>query len=262
MTRVLVVWEDAYCESLGAPVKRAVQAQGAPDEIARPMVVRHTSRGNARFARYVRDTWPLARARGVPLDARPIDHMICVVDADRLHELHELKDVVRKAPEAAATDDWHAAAERAWQDWLRSQCAPDGPPATTVHGLVLRWAKESVLLAGFDQPAWARILGIDTSAPAVQAELRRQCTPHPGEISNEVFTNTFRRPLPCLQLVRRACNLSRLDKNDVAIDDAVSALARESLSTILARVPDLARLTATIWTLHRGAPEPAKAKDT
>jgi hypothetical protein len=262
MTRILVVWEDAYCESLGALVRRAVQAKGDPEATQKPTVVRHTSRGNTKFSHYVRATWPLARARGVPLDARPIDHMICVVDADRLHDLPDLKGVITKPPDVTATDDWHAAASRAWEDWLRSQCLPDGPPVTTVHGLVLRWAKESVLLAGFDQPAWARHFQVDTSASAVQVELRRQCTPHPSEVPNEVFTNTFRRPLPCLQLVRRICNLGRLDKNDVTIDDAVSALARESLSTILARVPDLARLTSLIWALHRGAPESTKAQPT
>jgi hypothetical protein len=56
--------------------------------------------------------------------------------------------------------------------------------------------------------------------------------------------------------VRDACKLSRLDKNDVTIDDAVSALARERLPTILARVPDLARLRSLIWSLHHGVPEP------
>ena len=253
MTRVLVVWEDAYCESLGALVKRAVHAHRAPDAVARPTVVRHTSRGNTKFSRYVRETWPLARANGVPLDSHPIDHMICAVDADRLHELPGV-DVT--PPGVTATDAWHAEAERAWQVWLRSQCAPDGPPVATVHGLVLRWAKESVLLAGFDQPAWKQFLEVDTSAPAVQTELRRQCTPHPSEVSDVVFTNTFRRPLSCLQLVREACKLSRLHKSDVTIDDAVYALARESLPTILARVPDLARLTSLIWSLHHGVPEP------
>lgn len=255
MTRVLVVWEDAHCEALGELVKRAVQTHGGPEVPARPTVVRHTSRGNGAFSRYVRNTWPLARARGVPSDPQPIDQMICVVDADRLHELKDV-GAKPKPPDVTAMDAWHEAAERAWQVWLRTQCDPDGPPATTVHGLVLRWAKESVLLAGFDQPAWVRFLDVDTSAPAVQTELRRQCTSHPREVSAELFTNTFPRPLHCLQLMRQACKLSRLDKNDVTIDDAVSALARESLPTILARVPDLAHLTSLIWSLHHGVPQP------
>jgi hypothetical protein len=115
VTRVLVVWEDTYCESLGALVKRAVHAHGAPTAAARPTVVRHTSRGNAKFSATfeTRGRW---RARVGPLDARPID-------------------------------------------------------------------------------------------------------------------------------------------------DAVSALARESLPLSLARVPDLAHLASMIWTLHRGVPEPARAED-
>lgn len=254
MTRVLVVWEDAHCESLGELVKRAVRVRSKPDGTAGPTVVRHTSRGHGAFARYVHDTWPLARARGVPLDPHPIDHVICVVDADRLHELK----VVATAPsEVSQTDAWHAKAEPAWRDWLHSQCDPDGPPRTTVHGIVLRWAKESVLLAGFDQPAWARHIEVDISAPAVQAELRRECKPHPGEVPDASFTNTFRRPLSCLQLVRQACKLSRLHKSDVTIDDALYTLARESLPALLARMPDLARLTSLIWSLHDNGPAPA-----
>jgi hypothetical protein len=253
MTRVLVVWEDAHCEALSVLMERAIRAHSAPDAVARPTVIRHTSRGNGKFSRYVRDTWPRARVRGVPIDPHPIDHMICVVDADRLHDL---LSVAAPPPDVTARDAWHAAAERDWQVWLHSQCAPDGPPVTTVHGLLLRWAKESVLLAGFDQPAWKQFLEVDTSARAVQTELRRQCTPHPSEVSDVLFTNTFRRPLSCLQIVRQACKLGRLHKNDVTIDDAVYALARESLPTILARVPDLARLTSLIWSLHHGVPEP------
>lgn len=256
MTRVLVVWEDARCEALDALVKRAVHVRAAPDGAAAPTVVRHTVRGNGAFSRYVRETWPLARARGVPLDARPFDHMICVVDADRLHELK----IVAPPPAAAAeTDAWYAQADRAWREWLHAQCSPDGPPRTTVHGIVLRWAKESVLLAGFDQPAWPQHVEVDVAAPAVQAELRKQCKPHPGAVADAAFTNTFRRPLACLQLVRQACKLSKLDKSDPAIDDALFALARESLPTLLARVPDLARLASLIWSLHSGSTTHASA---
>lgn len=256
MTRVLVVWEDAHCDALDGLAKRAVNARAARDGAVAPTVVRHTTRGHGAFSRYVRDTWPLVRARGVPLDARPLDHLICVVDADRLHELK----IVLPPPSAASEiDAWHAQADRAWRAWLHTQCSPSGPPPSTVHGLVLRWAKESALLAGFDQPAWPQHVEVDVTAPAVQAELRKQCKPHPGAVADAAFTNTFRKPLACLQLARQACQLGRLDKSDPAIDDALFALARESLPTLLARVPDLAHLEALIWSLHGVPPTQASA---
>lgn len=38
MTRVLVVWEDAHCESLGDLVKRAVSVHGTPGAVTRPTI--------------------------------------------------------------------------------------------------------------------------------------------------------------------------------------------------------------------------------
>lgn len=254
MTRVLVVWEDRYFEALGVLVERAVHAGADPAAATRPTVVNHTSRGSGGFAHYVQETWPRAHQRGVPLDPRPLDHVICVVDADRLHEL---KIVAQPPRDVNTMEVWHQEAERAWRGWLHSRCDPGGPPATTVHGFVLRWSRESALLAGFDQPAWPESLGVTIDAPAVQAKLRADCKPHPSEVSDASFTNTFRRPLSCLQFVRQANKLSQIDKNDPAIDDALKALARRSLPTLLARMPDLASLATSIWSLHRGVPAPA-----
>ena len=62
MTRVLVVWEDAYCEPLGGIVKHLVRA-GAPTPDAEiPTVLRHTTRSNSAFDRYVHSSWPAVRS--------------------------------------------------------------------------------------------------------------------------------------------------------------------------------------------------------
>jgi hypothetical protein len=125
---------------------------------------------------------------------------------------------------------------------------------------VLRWAKESLLLAGYDQPAMKAYLQSAVEAveaPEVAAVLAR-CTPRPQDIPDERFTDTYRRPSACLNLLREACRLGALHKNAPEIDDALRALARESLSKLRDRVPDTARLSALIWELHRGEPVAAK----
>jgi hypothetical protein len=53
---------------------------------------------------------------------------------------------------------------------------------------------------------------------------------------------------------RQAKKLRALPKNAPEIDDALGALATASLPILRARVPDLARLAALIWSLHRGDP--------
>ena len=87
MTRVLVVWEDKYFETLHTTATRLVRARAPEPSGVVPEIVSHTARGNGVFERYVQTTWPMARSAGVPGDRRPFDHLLCVVDGDRLHDL-------------------------------------------------------------------------------------------------------------------------------------------------------------------------------
>lgn len=252
MTRVLVVWEDTYCESLGGLVKRLVHARAPAPDAEMPIVLPHTSRGNGGFDRYVHTTWPAIRVRGLPVDPLPIDHLVCVVDGDHLHELLPLK-VPRPPAGVPAVAAWHAAAERAWHEHLRAQCDAGGPPETTVHGVVLRWAKESLLLAGYDQPAMEAHLDVAAGHPGVAATLAR-CRPRPEGVDDALFTDTYRQPSTCLKSLREVCGLDVLHKSAPELDDALRALGRESLAKIRDRVPDLAHLAALVWELHRGPP--------
>jgi len=250
MTRVLVVWEDTYWEPLKGLVKSLVRAQAPASSAELPTVLCHTARSNSAFDRYVHTTWPNVRSRGLPADPLPIDHLVCVVDADCLHEL--LPALVPRPPEeAGAIAAWHSAAERKWQEHLRAQCDPSGPPAATVHGVTLRWAKESLLLAGYDQTAMEAHLEIGAEHPDIAAVLAR-CAPRPEDVADERFTDTYRRPSRCLKLLREARDLSELHKNAPEIDDALRALTRESLLKLRDRVPDINRIATLIWALHRG----------
>ncbi len=254
MTRVLVVWEDAEWKVLGALMKRIVQVTAPPATVQYPAVLGHTVEGNGRFAHYVESTWPRVRSGGLVLDKGPIDHLVCVIDGDRAHELVA---AISKPPKDAATvGAWHLQAEAAWTTWLRQRCAAAGPPSTTVHGVVLRWAKESVLLAGYDQPALAAHLEIEPDHPDVVAALRDDCTPDPRTVADAAFVDTFRQPLRCTDLLGKARKLPPIDKNAPEIDDAIRDLTRQSLSIVRARVPDLARLATLTWTLHAPSPTP------
>ena len=197
-------------------------------------------------------TWPAVRSKGLPADPLPINHLVCVVDADRLHDLLPAR-VPHPPGEVDAIAAWHAAASREWQEHLRTQCDPSGPPTATVHGVVLRWAKESLLLAGYDQPAMKTHLDVDAEDPEVAPILAR-CTPRPRDIADDRFTDTYCRPSNCLKLLREARKLGALHKSAPEIDDALRALARESLAKLRDRVPDIAHIAALIWDLHRGEP--------
>lgn len=251
MTRVLVVWEDAGWKVLGALTKRLVSTAPGGVVDRYPTVVGHTTEGNGRFAHYVEVTWPRVRAAGLPVDKGPIDHVVCVLDADRAHEL--VPAIGAPPKDAASVSAWHSRADVAWSEWLRQRCPADGPATTTVHGLVLRWAKESVVLAGFDQAAAATHLDVSVEHAEVAALLQRECGIDPRGVADAVFTDTFHRPLSCVDQMRRARNLSPIPKNATAIDDMIRDLTRQSLSIVRARVPDLARLADRIWELHRGS---------
>ncbi|HLM72690.1 MAG TPA: hypothetical protein VK459_08360 [Polyangiaceae bacterium] len=175
MTRVLVVWEDTYWEPLQGLMKKLVRARDPAHDAEIPAVLCHTARSNSAFDRYAHTTWPNIRSKGLPTDPGAIDHVVCVVDADRLHNLLPAR-VPNPPGDVEAIAGWHAAAEREWQEHLRAQCDPSGPPVTTVHGVVLRWAKESLLLAGYDQPAMEGHIEVDAGRPEVATVLAR-CAP-------------------------------------------------------------------------------------
>ena len=240
MIRVLIVWEDGYFETLGPFVKRRVAARVPSVHTGFPQVLFHTSRGAGGFNRYVASIWDSVRARGLPLDKGPIDHLVCVVDGDKLHDHVEIID--RPPADAADVPAWLATAEQAWQEHLHRLC--DNAPKATVHGRVLRWSKESLVLAGYDCESMKTSLGIDTQTAAVTEHLAR-CVPAPPTIKGPEFSNTFRKPLRCLielDGAQRAPRAAVLAKNAPDLDDALRALAQNDCATIAERVPDIDRI--------------------
>lgn len=258
MTRVLVVWEDHHYEALGPFVKKRVSARALAGESRFPEIVFHTSYGNGGFKRYVASTWENVRSKGLPGNPGVIDHLICVVDGDKLHE--QLPTVAHPPASDADVAAWHAATEQAWESHLRGLC--DTAPPATVHGRVLRWAKESVVLAGYDRDAAKQHLGIDLQSTSIKEHLAL-CSPVPSTVENASFSSTFRKPLRCLtdlDTTQRAPRPPALSKNAPELDDALRALAREDCALIAERVPDIDRIADLIWQLATPRePEPLEA---
>jgi hypothetical protein len=250
MTRILVVWEDQYFETLGPFVKKRVTARAPVGSTSFPELLFHTAHSNGGFKRYASSTWDNVRPRGLPRNPGPIDHLVCVVDGDKLHNLTA---GIAQAP-PGDIEAWLVAAEQAWQGDLRGLC--QSSPAGTVHGRVLRWSKESLVLAGYDRTAVKERLGIDVQAEKVRAHLAA-CKPPPTSVSDALFTSTYRKPLQCLtdlDRIQRKLGASSLAKNAPELDDALRDLARDDLSIVAQRVPDIDRFADLIWQL--ASPQP------
>lgn len=247
MTRVLVVWEDEYYDGLERLVRRRLPAL-APDPAAvAPFVAFHTSCGNSKFERYVASTWPRARRAGVPRAPGPIDHLVCVVDADKLRDL--MPSLPARPVDRAQVPAWHAQLDAAWQQKLRTWVDPS-VPASCVHGLVLRWSRESVLLAAFDRQPMRELLGFDSEHPDVQKYLAIDCVPSPLSLtSSGAFTDAFFHPYGCLERAFAKQGLTLPRKNDTTMDDVLRALAkdREHTQAVCTRVPDLDALVKLLW---------------
>jgi hypothetical protein len=248
MKRVLVVWEDRYFEALHGVLKSALgRREGAPGDL-RGQLAADTANTNSAFARYVRETWPRVRAVGTPHDPRALDHVVFVIDGDAIHRL--IPETAKRPRTAADVPRWHQQAETAWVRFLLSHAGPDVAP-TSVHGVVLRWSRESVVLAGWDGLSASAALDIDLDHDEVKKVLAA-CDPNPARVAPAGFTDHFRAPLDCLNSLRRARGIPALDKNATDVDDALRAMARSELPLLESRVPDIVRLAERVQSLIEG----------
>jgi hypothetical protein len=247
MTRLLIAWEDEYFKKLGPFVSRRMSALRPAGVVTFPKLLFHTAYGAGGFKHYVSSTWDRARSVGLPSDPGLIDHLICVVDGDKLHE--QVGTIPRAPLQAETVDAWLAGAEPAWQDHLRGLVGK--APKNSVHGVILCWCKESLVLAGYDQEAAKRRLDIDVQAEDMQAFLRA-CKPPPSSVPDELFSATFHKPQRCLDEMAKARSSGRTSafgKNAPEFDDMLDDLAREDSAVVARRVPDLDRLASLIWRL-------------
>ena len=239
--RIAIAWEDRYWEPLHDVLVRRREANrpaGTTDNIDfLPFPVL----GNGNFAPFVADDWPTAHARGFVNKPGPVEHVICVADADALHA-----HVPAMAPPPSLPADvggWLTTAEQQFLSHLR---AKSHKPAT-VHAVLLRWAKESLTLAAYDRPQAADKLGLQITHTQVQKHLAK-CVPAPGSVHDAVFTDTFRLPVTCVDGILTAQGLPAVGKG-AFMDDVIRALSGNDLAVVCARVPDIDRLLQLAWSL-------------
>lgn len=255
MTRVLIVWEDEYWQALDAVVRRALDTNKKSEESA-PSVLGVTSRGNGNFQHFVESTWPNVRPKGTPSNRGSIDHLVCVIDGDKLHEIvATASPITAVSDEVAKVQEWQRDAAVQWNSQLRAW-APKSVDPSTVHGVVLSWSKESLLLAGFDREAFERVWAVDNSTTEHRAFIE-SCNPRPDVTKAEDFTARYRKPRKCLDQLLATHGTSLPSKSDPRIDDALKGLAREATSALYDRVESLRTLTELLWRLHRAEPETA-----
>ena len=248
--RILVVWEDAHYEPLSRITRRRLGQLQPGAAASFPQLLGHTSRGNGGFSNYVRRTWQNVRSTGLPNDPGAIEHLLCIVDADKLSEL--LPGI---GPAPAAVSEiaaWHSGAERAFERHLRDQCAQGSAPPASVHGIVLRWSKESLVLAAYDRSAMSDHLSIEVTHPGVATYLQ-SCLPVPATVAEGIFTDTFRRPRACVDGLSKARGRHSIPKNAPEVDDALDALSSVDVSLVCSRTPDIDRIVVRVWELSAGA---------
>jgi len=258
--RVLIAWEDAYFQGLKPFVARRLAQRTLSAEPPPPVVLHHTVRGNGRFQQYVQSTWTQARTNGLPSDAKPIDHLICVVDGDKLWEL-DPKQFAKPPERSSEVAGWYERTTQAWQARVRGWVDPS-VPEDAVHGVVLRWSRESVVLAGYDLPPFREHLGLDPESAVAQRSLRDECPLLPSTVKDADFTDSFLRPLRCLERLFKAHGGAMPGKNDPRFDDTLRALANAHLDRVCARVPDLDAVVTRVidpTAPAAAAPEPAPA---
>jgi len=253
VNRILIAWEDTYFQGLKPFVSRRLAQRTLALETPAPVVLHHTVRGNGRFPQYVQSTWTQARTHGLPSDPKPIDHLICVVDGDKLWEL-DPKQFEKPPEKPSEVASWYGRTTQAWHSRVQGWVDPS-VPVDSVHGVVLRWSRESVVLAGYDQPPFREHLGLDPESAAAQKCLRDECPLPPATVKDDDFTNSFLRPLRCLERLFKAHGGVMPGKNDPRFDDTLRALANGHLDRVCARVPDLDIVVARV--IAATAPAPA-----
>ena len=246
--RILVVWEDREYESLGEVVRALRTAFRPTSQPAYPELLFHTASGNGNFARYAGQTWRNVRAKGLPNSPGAIDHLVCVVDADKLAEL--VPAAGHPPVSVADVPRCHQTAEQAFVEKIRGACSKSSTPPHTVHGIALRWCKESIVLGAYDNAAFKDKLGIDVEKAGV-AMFLAQCSPRPDQVEPRIFSDTYRQPVRCIDGLLKAQGLASLGKCPEH-DDTLRALKGDSLGKVCERVPDLERLLRLVWRLAEG----------
>ena len=238
---ILLVWEDRYFEGLKATSRAVHRAlRGNRQDIGpAPRLFDDTLGGYGGFRNHVQKDLGRLRKVGLPRFGK-VDHVLYVIDADQTENL--LRTLGLAQPEAG--DTWLQSAEERLESVIRQNTTEP----ERAHVVLLRWAKETVFLAGHDQPAWSRLMP-DGNLAAARSALYRDCSPDPSKVADHDFVETFRSWKKCIALVEKHLATGKIKKKDVRVDDVLKELSKADTQKLMARVPDLRRLGEKILDL-------------
>lgn len=230
MSRILVLWEDKFYQKLDVCLRRILRS--LPTPTTQPLEITPFGvQGNGGFEPFLRQEWPIAATKGFLRSHGPIEHLICIADADRASEVCSVEPPPH-FPEP--TEPWVQRANQAWTQKLRAT-TPLAPER--IHGRFLRWSLESLLIALHDVESVLRKL--DCRNRDGLSTYLATCDPRPTEVASTQFVERYRTPQKCLDKMLEAANAPRSRKGSVPRDDALDEGSRLALDRLKERVPDL-----------------------
>lgn len=241
--KIALVWEDRHFDGLRAVGRAAArQLRKEPPSLPPSHLFDDSIQGYGGLKSHVRRDWARMRAHGLPKSPGPIDHIIYVLDADVAHEFLDIDPL----PGSESTDSWHRLASQALEGRIRGWSTRDPERA---HGILLRWAKESLILAAHDIDEAIGLLNRDASVDRARESLYADCSPDPRRVEDADFIETFRSTKQCMEVVQASFGLGKLRKSDSRTSEVLRKAAGSDIHRLLGRIPDLRALAEKIIAL-------------
>jgi hypothetical protein len=250
MARVLVAVEDSHYGPLERALRRA--CRHIEPDFPDTSLKFNTVRGMGGFSKFASTDLPLARSRGVP-SFGTIDSALCIMDADRAHEVLGLSS----APNTA-TASWHQGCQQAFTAKLTEWGAPPGFP---LESRILRWNLESLFVAFFDRFADQEVLlalGVTTPAEKVARDLKKYlkaCRPtSPLSVTDQEFCDKWQKPKKCLDGILSAVGGASLGSKSDTRRTALIGIATKGsgIESLFVRVPDIPETARALIKLVQG----------
>ena len=245
--RILLCWEDRYFTGLRAVCRSAVRVLREELGIrgALPLLFDDTARGDGGWKKHLTRDWERIQRAGIPnRGAGPLDHILYVCDADSASRVLEEVD---SPPRQGSTQDWHARATECFESNLKKLASDED----RVHGVLLRWHKETLLLAAHDQEEILRILNWEKVPGDGRTQLYANCEPRPDRVEDPDFIDTFRSTGECLGKFTQAFGVAKLRKSDPRVDDVLAKFGQAEIRLLMKRVLDIRNLAEKIVTLSQ-----------
>jgi hypothetical protein len=237
VSSTLLAYEDQYHDNLHLLIKKLRRDAALPGIILEKTTVRGTGGFINDVPKLLRT--PLKQTR------KPPDRLICLADADRPQNLVPGSPGPPAGDDGTSLDSWIVELEAAWLEHLRGRL--NLPPAdeTRLRVVVLRWSKESLLIASPD--ALLEYAQKHERGPQVRA-LLANCDPDPWKAADREFMTAYQEPRSCLDVVfreieERSYKKGR-DDEDLLRDHIIDNHQRRT--ELRRRCPDLDRLLAEL----------------